>query len=139
MSAVEPVFLSLEEVLDLHADQLRLFGGADGIRDRGALEAAVAMPSASFGGSFLHGGVFEMAAAYAFHIAENQPFVDGNKRTALNAALVFLYLNGWNVVDPETALYDGMLGFATHSLDKYGFAHLLERLAVPIEENEPAL
>lgn len=130
----EPLFLSLEEILDLHADQLRLFGGADGVRDRGTLESAVAMPSVTFGGSFLHDGLFEMAAAYAFHIAENQPFVDGNKRTALNAALVFLYLNGWDVEDPQMELYDGMLAFATHSLDKAGFAQILERLAVPIDD-----
>jgi death-on-curing protein len=138
-AVLEPLFLSLEEILDLHADQLRLFGGADGIRDRGALEAAVAMPSATFAGSFLHDGVFDMAAAYAFHIAENQPFLDGNKRTALNAALVFLYLNGWEVADPEMSLYDGMIGFSTHSLDKHGFARLLERLAVPVAEDESAL
>ena len=117
MTTSEPSFLRLQEVLDLHADQLDLFGGSDGIRDPGGLEAALAMPSATFDGSFLHDGIFEMAAAYAFHIAENQPFIDGNKRTALNAALVFLYLNGWDVVDPEMALYEGMSGFATRALD----------------------
>ena len=71
----------------LHEDQLRLYGGMPGIRDRDALEASVAMPSATFAGTFLHEDVFEMAAAYAFHISENQSFIDGNKRTALNAAL----------------------------------------------------
>lgn len=84
----------VEEVLLLRADQLRLFGGSAGIRDRGVLESAVAMPAATFDGELLHTGLFEMAAAYAFHIAEGQPFVDGNKRTALNAALVFLDLMG---------------------------------------------
>lgn len=73
-------------MLELHDDQLRLFGGGSGIRDRGALESAGAVPQASFDGAFLHEDLFAMAAPYAFHIAENQPFVDGNKRTALNAA-----------------------------------------------------
>ena len=72
----EPLFLTVDEVL-LHADQLRLFGGSDGIRDQGALDSAVATPASTFDGKFLHQDLFHMAAAYAFHIAENQPFVDG--------------------------------------------------------------
>jgi death-on-curing protein len=128
-SSEDPTFLSVEEVLALHADQLRLFGGSEGIRDRGVLESAVAMPAATFDGTYLHAGLFEMAAAYAFHIAEGQPFVDGNKRTALNAALVFLDLNGWVIVDPEMRLYDGMIGFAIGTFDKTRFAGLLETLA----------
>lgn len=92
MTKADPEFLTVEDVLALHLDQIRLFGGTEGTRDRGALESAVATPQASFGGNFLHEDLFEMAAAYAFHIAENQPFLDGNKRTALNAAIVFLGL-----------------------------------------------
>lgn len=61
-----------------------------------------------------------MAAAYAFHIAENQPFVDGNKRTALNAALVFLDLNGFIVHDPEGRLHDAMIAISSRALDKRG-------------------
>ncbi|MDX2051872.1 MAG: Fic family protein [Polyangiaceae bacterium] len=86
-SAGESLFLSVNEVLDLHADQLRFVGGSDGIRDEGALESVVTTPAATFGGAFLHEDIFHRAAAYAFHIAENQPVLDGNKRTALNAAL----------------------------------------------------
>ncbi len=130
---IDPLFLSLEEVLELHTDQIRLFGGTPGIRDRGALESAIAVPAATFGGEFLHTGLFEMAAAYAFHIAENQPFLDGNKRAGLNACLVFLMLNGWEVVDLEGALCDAMLAFAAGSLDKLGFAGLLESLATEID------
>jgi death-on-curing protein len=90
----EPLFLSVDDVVGFHADQIRMFGGAEGVRDKGSLESAVAMAQAAFGGQYLHEGIFEMAAAYAFHIAENQPFVDGNKRAALNAAITFLGLNG---------------------------------------------
>ncbi len=85
---IDPVFLDLEDVLLIHAEQLARFGGAPGLRDRGLLESAVAMPRASAGGEFAHPDVFAMAAAYAFHTAQNQPFVDGNKRTGLLAAVV---------------------------------------------------
>ena len=129
-----PHFLTVDEVLSLHADQLRLFGGAGGIRDRHALESAVGQPQATFDGSYLHGDIFLMAAAYAFHIAENQPFVDGNKRTALNAALVFLDVNGWVVSDPGMQLYDAMIGLSTRSMDKASLAKLLRELALPEDE-----
>lgn len=130
-SAGEPLFLTVQEALSLHDDQLRLFGGSAGIRDRGVLESAVAMPASTFDGAHLHSDLFEMAAAYAFHIAQGQPFVDGNKRTALDAALVFLDLNGWFVTDPEMRLYDGMIGFATRDFDKARFSALLRTLAAP--------
>ena len=73
---VEPLFLTVDEVRDLHDDQLRRFGGSAGVRDLGALESAVATPASTFDGEFLHKDLFHMAAAYAFHIAENKPFVD---------------------------------------------------------------
>ena len=77
-----------------------------------------------------------MAAAYAFHIAENQPFLDGNKRTALNAALVFLDINGWLVFDPDGRLFDAMIAISDRSLDKSGFAELFRELAVPAPETD---
>ena len=79
----EPVFLSLSEVVALHQEALKRYGGLDGVRDMGLVESAIAMPQTSFGGEFLHAFPFEMAAAYAYHIAENQPFVDGNKAALL--------------------------------------------------------
>lgn len=75
---IEPTFLALDEVLRIHEEQLGAFGGIHGIRDRSLLESPVMTPQASFGGEYLHTDLFEMAAAYAFHIAENQPFLDGN-------------------------------------------------------------
>jgi len=98
------VFLSLGDVVEIHADQLERYGGASGIRDIGLLESAVAMPEAGFGGEYLHGDVFEMAAAYLFHIVRNHPFVDGNKRTGAVAAIVFLELNGHELRSSERAL-----------------------------------
>ena len=90
----------MAEVLEIHRDQIERHGGDAGLRDIGLLEAAAAIPQSSFGGEFLHGSLFEMAVAYAYHISENQPFVDGNKRTALGAALIFLELNGKSARDP---------------------------------------
>lgn len=71
------VFLALDEVLALHADQIGRYGGRRGIRDVGLLQSALAVPAATFGAGFLHGSVHEMAAAYLFHLAQNHPFVDG--------------------------------------------------------------
>jgi death on curing protein len=94
---VQPaIFLSLEDVLFLHADTIAIDGGSEGLRDHGLLDAAVAMPRQQFGGEFLHADLAAMASAYLFHIAQNHPCVDGNKRAAVLSALVFLNLNGVN-------------------------------------------
>jgi len=122
-------FLSLEDVLELHEMQLESYGGATGIRDLGLLESAVMMPQASFGGEYVHKNVFEMAAAYAFHIAENQPFVDGNKRTALASALVFLDWHFIEINEPNEELYSAMIGLAQKTMTKAGFAALFEKLS----------
>ena len=126
--SLEPAFLSVEEVTFLHDEQLARFGGAAGIRDMGLLESAVAVPQASFGGEFLHKDLFSMAADYAFHIAQNQAFVDGNKRTGLLSALVFLDLNGIGTSDPEGLLYQAMIDIAEKTIDKQDLADLLRSL-----------
>ena len=77
---MDPVFLTRTEILAIHADQLRRYGGAGGIRDEGLLDSALAAPQSAFGGEFLHAGLHEMAAAYLFHLVSNHPFLDGNKR-----------------------------------------------------------
>lgn len=127
--SLEPDFLTVDDVLLLHEEQLAAYGGASGIRAPDALDSAVAMPRATFGGTFVHEDHFAMAAAYAFHIAQNQPFVDGNKRAGLAAALVFLDLNGIEVADPEGKLYTAMIDLAERRLGKDGLAALLRELA----------
>ncbi|MEI8015933.1 MAG: type II toxin-antitoxin system death-on-curing family toxin [Nitrospira sp.] len=87
-------FLSVDDVLLLHADTITADGGLHGVRDHGLLDAAVAMPRQQFGGAFFHEDLAAMAAAYLFHIAQNHPFVDGNKRAAVMSALAFLLANG---------------------------------------------
>ena len=122
-------FLTLEEILAFHAMQMARYGGAEGIRDQGLLESAIAQPQASFDGKLLHENLFLMAAAYAFHIAQNQPFIDGNKRTGLLAALVFLDLNGTPVDTPSQRLEQAMLAIAEGKMDKGGLASLFRELA----------
>lgn len=128
MSESDPAFLDVDDVVWIHDVQLELFGGQAGIRDRGLLESAVALPRQCFDGAYLHDDLFAMAAAYAFHIAENQPFVDGNKRTALASCLDFLDINGVVLVDPDSRLYGAMIDLAGHRIDKRGIAELLRAL-----------
>jgi len=97
-------FLGLEEVLALHTEQVHLYGGSAGVRDLGLLESAVATPEASFGGEYLHGTLAEMAAAYLFHLASNHAFVDGNKRIAVAAAFMFLFMNDTELTCTEDEL-----------------------------------
>ena len=91
---MDPTFLGLDEILEIHRDQIERYGGESGIHDLRLLQSALAMPTAAFGGDYLHTDLFEMAAAYLFHLTQNHPFVDGNKRTGAVAALIFLILNG---------------------------------------------
>lgn len=88
------IFLSVDDVLLLHADTIDIDGGSHGVRDHGLLDAAVAMPRQQFDGTYLHEDLAAMAAAYLFHIAQNHPFIDGNKRAAVMSALAFLSVNG---------------------------------------------
>jgi death-on-curing protein len=95
-------FLSVHDVLAIHENTIRHEGGLAGLRDAGLLESAVLMPQQRFGGEYLHPGLAEMAAAYLFHICRNHAFIDGNKRVAVLAALIFLRANGLErLPDPE--------------------------------------
>ena len=100
---MNPAFLSLGEVLEIHRDQVARYGGQPGVRDVGLLQSALAMPCARFGGRYLHSDLFQMAAAYLYHIVQNHPFVDGNKRVGAVAAWVFLALNGVEITADEDA------------------------------------
>ena len=111
-------FLSLDDVLGIHAHQLHTYGGEWGLRDRGLLISALAQPSARFGGTYLHAGPPEMAAAYLYHIVNNHPFIDGNKRTGLASALVFLDVNGHDVDRYSKGLYELVMVTASGELDK---------------------
>jgi len=129
VSSAEPLFLDVEDVIELHMTQLEIYGGAAGIRDRGLLESAVAQPQASFGGEFVHDGLYAMAAAYLFHIVSNHPFVDGNKRAGMLSAVVFLDVNGISISHPSDALYELTMGVAEGRIAKLAVAAELERIA----------
>lgn len=120
-----PVFLSLDEVTEIHRDMIERYGGSVGIRDMGLLQSAVAMPQASFGGQFLHTDLFEMVAAYLFHIVQNHPFVDGNKRVGSMAAFTFLKLNELTLAAPDIDFEQVVLGVARGQLNKTAIAEFL--------------
>jgi len=122
-----PLFLTLDEVLAIHADQVRRYGGTGGIRDVGLLSSALGTVQATFDGRYLHSTLEEMAAAYLFHISQNHPFVDGNKRVALAAALIFLRMNGIRVEAVEDELVDLAWGVARGEISKSQVAVFFER------------
>lgn len=124
---MDPAFLSLEMVMHLHERSLREHGGSAGIRDQGGLESAIgqAMNDYYYGNA----DAFGIAAAYAFHIAQAQAFLDGNKRTAIGAALLSLEVAGISVGTAHTEeLQSAMIAIAERTLDKPGLAELLRKL-----------
>ena len=121
-----PLFLALDEVLGLYAEQIRLFGGSSGIRDIGLLQSAMGSVEATFGGAFLHETILAMAAAYLYGICRSHPFIDGNKRTAVGAALTFLEMNGVEVDADEDAFYDLVIRVAEGRASKASVTVFLE-------------
>ena len=122
----EPRFLTIDEILTIHETAIDAFGGSHGLRDTALLESAVAMPQQAFGGEFVHYIPFGMAAAYLFHICKNHPFVDGNKRTSFAACVMFLRLNGWNLLATEESAYETVIAVAETRMSKDEVADWLE-------------
>ena len=122
---MNPLFLTLDEVLALHEDQIARYGGSGGIRDVGLLESALGSAAATFAGNFLNETLFEMAAAILYGICRIHPFVDGNKRTAAASALVFLDINGIEVDADEEQFYDLVIGVAEGRVTKSAVAVFL--------------
>ena len=124
----DPVFLTLAEVIEVHVDQIRRYGGQAGLRDLGLLQSALAQPQASFAGQWLHNDLYAMAGAYTYHLCQIHPFIDGNKRSALASALVFLELNGISLLDPRGRLKNAMFRIASGKMKKEEFERLLRKL-----------
>lgn len=118
---IAPRFLSIEDVLILHLIAIEDQGGNPSLRDRGLLESAIAMPRQQVSGQFLHDDIPAMAAAYAFHICRNHPFIDGNKRAALAAMVAFLADNGWSFDASTDDAQKLILRLAASDLDKQEF------------------
>jgi death-on-curing protein len=113
-----PLFLTWDEVLAIHRFQIQRFGGSDGLRDAGLLRSALAQPEATFGGQWLHPYLPDMAGAYLFHLVQNHPFVDGNKRVGGQTCLVFLAMNGHRLAVEPDLYTDLVLGVASGTVAK---------------------
>ncbi len=124
---MDPRFLSLIEALQIHQDQIARYGGLPGIRDLALLQSALATPESGVADRYLHSDLFEMAAAYMFHLIKDHPFVDGNKRVGVVAALVFLDLNRIDLRMSDDDLVQLALGVATGQITKMGIAEALRR------------
>lgn len=122
---MKPRFLTLDEVLALHDDQIRRYGGSSSVRNIGLLQSAMGGAAATFGGAFLHDTLFEMSAAILYGICRNHPFVDGNKRTAVAAALTFLEMNGVEIDADEDDFYALVIGVAEGRVTRSGVAVFL--------------
>ena len=127
----EPEWLDIDIVLDFHAEQLALFGGADGIRDRGLLESALARPLNKL--AYGESGIATLAAAYGFGIARNHPFIDGNKRTALASMIVFLGLNGLDLDAPREEATAMILSLAAGEITEDLLAQWLADRVIPLD------
>jgi death-on-curing protein len=114
----EPRWLTLDAVIDMHAEQLAMFGGPEGIRDRGLLESALDRPRNKF--AYGEDDLAALAAAYAFGLARNHPFIDGNKRIAFHALMVFLRVNGVRFAPPPPAATAIILALAAGEVGEEG-------------------
>jgi death on curing protein len=122
------IHLTVDIVKEIHDVVLAEFGGSGGIRDEGLLHSAVAAPQATFGGESPFADLAEVAAAYLFYICRNHPFIDGNKRTAMTVAIVFLRLNSVEPV-PDSDKWEALaLGVAGSRLDRDGTTKRLKAL-----------
>jgi death on curing protein len=111
-------FLPKQAIIYFHEQIIGLYGGILGIRDEGLLNSALEQPGATFDGAYLHDSLAKMAAAYGFHLCQNQPFVDGNKRIALMAMDAFLQINGSEIIAPEKEVYKIIMKLASGNITK---------------------
>lgn len=118
-------FLDFDRIVQLNRLAVKTFGGSDGVRDKGLIESAIYQPQASFGEQYLHETIYQMAAAYYYHISESQGFSDGNKRTGFLALFAFLKLNGCDLTIPDDYLWPILLEVASGKKSKGELADFL--------------
>ncbi|MCI0492450.1 MAG: type II toxin-antitoxin system death-on-curing family toxin [Planctomycetes bacterium] len=131
-----PYFLDMDRILRTHRSLIEAYGGIDGVRDAGLLHSAIAMPQASFGGQYLHKDLFEMASAYLYHIVQNHPFLDGNKRTGAAAAIIFLAMNDIEIDADEDGLVALTLSVACGNSGKPVIAEFFRSRAHPASPDD---
>ena len=132
MPTFEPIFLTVDEVVEIHHDQIDLYGGSHGLRDRGVLESAVATPAATFGGEYLHASIPQIAAAYLYHLCQGHAFIDGNKRVGTEAAITFLGMNDWELTLEPDELTALVLGVASGVVTKAKLTSTFEDRCRPL-------
>jgi death on curing protein len=125
--------LTVDIVLEVHAEAIAQFGGSDGVRDLALLESAVAAPQATFGGKSPYADLVEIAAAYLYYLCQNHPFIDGNKRAALGACLVFLRLNGLRPRPDGKEWEELTLAVAASAINREEATKWLRKLVEPLE------
>lgn len=135
---MKPTFLTLSEVIEIHKDQIRRYGRTEGIRDWGMLQSALAMPAAMFGGQYLHTDECEMAAAYLFHLVQNHPFIDCNKRVGAVAADVFLTLNNMRLQASEEDFEEMVMSVANGAMSKSAVAEFFGENTEPRQGSDEA-
>lgn len=118
----EPVFLGLDEIIEIHNDQIKRYGVLSGIRDIELLKSAITMPAVGFKGDYFYTDIYDMAAVYLFHIVRNHPFMDGNKRTGAVASVVFLIMNGIELQTDEDSFGNMVLSIAEGKIDRPAIA-----------------
>ena len=126
-------FLTKELTLFFHEDLIQKYGGSPGVRDENLLDSALAQPKSMFGGKYLNKSIFEKAAAYGYHLCQNHPFIDGNKRIALVVMYTFLYVNGYDVKLSEKQAYLLIMSIADGSLSKQELANYLKENSFKIK------
>lgn len=122
-------YLSLENILAIHEEMIHSYGGRKGIREKNLLLSALEQPKCMFNGQYLNKTIFEKAASYLFHICKNHPFIDGNKRTALVSAFVFLDLNQYEVHASEEEFEELVMGVAEGSIKKSEVSKFFKKYA----------
>lgn len=120
------VFIEYGRILQLNALAIDRYGGTHAVRDYGLIDSAINQPRATFGGEYVHQNIYEMAAAYFYHISQNQGFSDGNKRTGFLAMFAFLKLNGYDLTIPDDYLWPVLMKVANGETDKYALAEFLQ-------------
>lgn len=126
-----PLFITLDQIHHLHRDLISHYGGTEGIRDEGLLSSAISMPMGAYGGQYLHQDPFEMAAAYLFHIVQNHPCLDGNKRTGAASAIIFLAMNDITIDNDEMGLADLTVRIASGLATKADAASFFRSRVLP--------
>ena len=126
------IFIPKELILLFHHNLIQTYGGIQGLRDESLLDSALEQPQATFDGNFLHDTLIKMAAAYGYHLCNNHPFIDGNKRIALVAMDVFLQRNGYHITASEKEVYSVVILLSSGQLTKIALSDWLVKNTVPI-------